>query len=175
MTGKIELPDIPELERAPEPPPKGPVVWMKDNLFSTVGSGVLTVFGLLVAYVFTRGFAGFVFNFDERRWDAITDNAKLLMVQLYPNGTSDRIIDAAGEPINQMHRVWISLGVVLVLAVLSFVFWRVGGRVAARKVTKALEATGGCILFVFLGVPVIDFILGSRNRSMAFGLISKPS
>ena len=35
MTGKIILPDIPELELAPEKPPKGPVVWMKDNLFRT--------------------------------------------------------------------------------------------------------------------------------------------
>jgi general L-amino acid transport system permease protein len=160
MTGKIILPDIPELELAPEKPPKGPVVWMKDNLFSTPRSSVLTLFGLYVAYLFTSGFAGFVFNYAERRWDAVTDNMKLLMVYLYPNGTSDRILDAAGDPVNQMHRVWLSLGVVVALTVLSLVFWRVGGKLAPKRITRTLEVTGGFLLFVFLGVTILDYFFG---------------
>ena len=47
----IVLPDLPEASIAPEPPPKGPVVWMKDNLFSTPFSGVLTIIGLLITAV----------------------------------------------------------------------------------------------------------------------------
>ncbi len=160
MTGKIILPDIPELEFAPELPPKGPVVWMKDNLFSTPRSSFLTVVGLYVAYVFTKGFTGFVFNYAERRWDAVTDNMKLLMVYLYPNGTSERILDAAGEPINQMHRVWISLGVVIALTALSLVFWRVGGKMAPKRITRTLQISGGFLLFVFLGVTILDYVFG---------------
>ena len=38
---KIVLPDIEEF--APEPPPKGPWVWAKDNLFYSPASVVLTV------------------------------------------------------------------------------------------------------------------------------------
>lgn len=160
MTGKIELPEIPELELAPEKPPKGPVVWMKDNLFSTPASVVLTLFGLIVAWLFTRGIVGFILDYDARRWDAVTINARLLMAQAYPAGDNPNITDAAGMPIDQFHRVWISVGIVVVLAALSLVFWRVGGRVAVRNVTRILQGIGGGLLFVFLGVPIMDYLFG---------------
>ncbi len=115
MTGRIELPEVPELELEPEKPPQGAVVWMRNNLFSSGGSAILTIFGLVLAWVVLKGMGGFVLDYAARRWDAITENAKLLMVQNYPAGTSSRIVDAAGDPINQLHRVWISVGVVGVL------------------------------------------------------------
>ncbi len=40
MADKIVLPEIEEL--APEPPPKGPWVWAKDNLFYSPASILLT-------------------------------------------------------------------------------------------------------------------------------------
>ncbi len=160
MTGRIELPAVPELEVAPEKPPQGARVWMKNNLFSTWGSTVLTLAGLLLAFVIFKGLGGFVLDYAERRWDALTENAKLLMVQNYPAGTSARIVDSAGEPINQLHRVWISVGVVGVLASLSLVFWRVGGRIAPRRLSQSLMTLGGVVLFMFLGITVIDYLLG---------------
>jgi general L-amino acid transport system permease protein len=69
-------------------------------------------------------------------------------------------VDSAGEPINQIHRVWISVGVVGVLASLSLVFWRVGGRIAPRRLSQSLMTLGGVVLFMFLGVTVIDYLLG---------------
>ena len=35
-------------EFAPETPPKGPLVWMRDNLFSTPFNGVLSVVSIVV-------------------------------------------------------------------------------------------------------------------------------
>jgi His/Glu/Gln/Arg/opine family amino acid ABC transporter permease subunit len=168
MTGRIELPDIPELELAPEKPPQGPVVWAKENLFSTPGSVVLTFFGLLVAWLFTRGIVGFILDYDSRRWDAVTVNARLLMAQAYPAGDNPNIVDASGVPIDQFHRVWISVGIVVVLAALSLVFWRVGGRTSVRKIARIFQGIGSGILFVFLGVPLIDYIFGILT-SLDFG------
>ncbi len=159
MTGKIELPEIPELELAPEPPPKGAIVWMKDNLFSSVGSGILTSVGLLVAWLLAKGIAGFLFDFDARRWDAITVNLRLLMAQAYPAGENLNIVDSAGVPIDQFHRVWISVGIVIVLSALSMVYWRVGDQMAPQQLTRIPQVIGALLLFVFLGVPLIDYVV----------------
>ncbi|MGI9648916.1 MAG: amino acid ABC transporter permease [Acidimicrobiia bacterium] len=157
MTGRIELPEVPELELAPEKPPQGPVVWMRENLFSSRGSTILTLFGLIVAWVAVKGFAGFTFDWAARRWDMVTLNMRLLMAQAYPAGDNPQIIDEAGVPIDQFHRVWISLAIVAVLAILSIVFWRVGGKLSRRKLARVAMGIGGFVLFTFLGVPIIDF------------------
>ena len=62
MSGRIELPEVPELELAPEKPPQGPMVWMQENLFSTRASTILTLAGLVLAWVAVKGFAGFLFD-----------------------------------------------------------------------------------------------------------------
>ena len=82
---KIVLPEIEEL--APEPPPKGPIVWAKDNLFYSVSSTLLTIFGAAVAVLFVSGMFGFILE-DERKWEAITTNMRLLMIQAYPHQRS---------------------------------------------------------------------------------------
>ena len=144
MTGRIQLPDVPELEFAPEPPPHGPVVWAKNNLFSTWYSVLLTIGGLLVIWIFLKAILGFIFDYDARRWDAVTFNARFLMVQFYPT----------------LDRIWISIGIVVTLAALSLAFWRAGGYVAPRRLTRGLMRVGGFILFVIVGIAVIDYILG---------------
>ena len=78
---KIVLPEIEEL--APEPPPKGPWVWAKDNLFYSPTSIVLTAIGGLIAVLFARGMFSFILS-EERQWEAITTNMRLLMMQAYP-------------------------------------------------------------------------------------------
>lgn len=145
----LEL-DSPEL--APEPPPHGPWVWAKINLFSTWQSVVLTIFGLLVAALVVRSIVGFVFN-EERQWQAVTTNLRLLMVQAYPDG--------------DLWRVWFSLGIVIVLLGLSFAVWRVGGRSEPRSVMRGVSGVGAALLFatlvggVFFNVAtwIIGFVL----------------
>ncbi|MBT8166616.1 MAG: amino acid ABC transporter permease [Acidimicrobiia bacterium] len=159
MSGRIELPEVPELELAPEKPPQGPRVWMEENLFSTRGSTILTLAGLVIAWVMVKGFAGFIFDFTARRWDMVTLNMRLLMVQAYPAGDNADIIDAAGVPIDQFHRIWISLGIVVALALFSFVFWQVGSRISRRSVARVFMGIGAFVLFTFLGVPIIDYTI----------------
>ncbi len=135
---KIVLPDLPGAEYAPEPPPQGPIVWMKENLFSTPFSVVLTIIGSIIAVGALRGVFGFVAN-PERIWQAVTTNLRLLMVQAYPD--------------QHMWRVWVSIGVVVVLTALSLAVWRVGGRTSGRKLTGNVMALGGLIAIIGLVAP----------------------
>jgi general L-amino acid transport system permease protein len=131
----IELPDTVEL--APEPPPHGPRVWLRENLFSSPASGAMSVAAVLLMLVVIRGFLGFVFS-PERQWAAVTYNMKLLMVQAYPAG--------------QMTRIWASVGIIVVLVAVSFAFYRIGGKTSARKLGTVLMGVGtGAMLGGLLG------------------------
>jgi hypothetical protein len=121
----IELPDT--LELAPEPPPHGPRVWLYENLFSSPASAVMSVLAILLALLVYRGLLGFIFD-PSRRWDAVTYNMKLLMVQAYPDG--------------QMARMWGSVGIVVVLLVASLAFYRIGGNTSPRKLSTVLGGIG---------------------------------
>ncbi len=129
MTTKIELPEIPDL--APEPPPRGPRVWLRENLFSTPASGVLSILVILVALAAYRGVLAFVFA-PDRRWEAVTYNARLLMIQAYPN--------------EQMTRIWLSVAIVVVLLAASFAVYRIGGQTTPRKVGIGLMSLGSFII-----------------------------
>ena len=131
----IELPDTTEL--APEPPPHGPRVWLRENLFSSPASGFMSVMAILFTLIVIQGILGFIFN-PERRWDAVTYNMKLLMVQAYPAG--------------QMTRMWASVGIIVVLVAVSFAFYRIGGKTSSRKLGTVLMGVGtGAVLGGLLG------------------------
>ena len=106
-------------ERAPEPPPAGPWRWMRDNLFSghTWGqiafNSFLTIVFALVLLNILRFITSYLFA-PERKWAAVTHNAKLLMVQAFPQ--------------DDLSRIWASLGIFIVLVVWSLASWKVGGR-----------------------------------------------
>jgi general L-amino acid transport system permease protein len=129
------------IELAPEPPPKGVRVWMKDNLFSTPASTVLTIVGATIALLFLRGTLGFIIA-TGRRWDAVTINMRLLFVQAYPT--------------DSFNRIWISIGIIIVLAALSLAVWRVGGMTTLAKLSKGIMGTGGFIAFMALLAMTID-------------------
>jgi His/Glu/Gln/Arg/opine family amino acid ABC transporter permease subunit len=105
---------------------------MRDNLFSTPASGVMTVVALVIVVLAAKGLLDFVFN-PVRRWDADTYNMKLLMVQAYPQ--------------DAMWRVWLTVGVIVFLLAASFAVWRVGGMAEPRKVANILMAVGGAVVF----------------------------
>ena len=121
----IEVLETPEL--APEPPPAGPRVWVRDNLFSSPASIVLTVVATLLMVGAYSGVLGFVFAGD-RRWDAVTFNMRLLMVQAYPTA--------------QFTRVWVSVGIVIVLLAATLAIYRVGGNTTRRKLGGNLMSVG---------------------------------
>ena len=148
MTGRIELPDI-EHELAPEPPPRGPVVWARNNLFSSVASTILTIVVGILVIALLRGMLGFTFG-EGRRWDAIFFNTRLMMTQAYP--------------VEQYFRVWLSLGALISLATLSLAVWRAGGHVSINRVTRDLMAIGTALIALELLGPF-------SSRARVFGII----
>ena len=83
------------------------VKWIKDNLFSSVGSGILTVvFGIIAFFAF-RGLLDFAFHNPARNWRAVPTNIRLMMTQAYPADSYER--------------VWISVAIIAILAGLLLV------------------------------------------------------
>ena len=122
---------VDDQELAPEPPPKGPRIWLRDNLFSTPASGVMTVISIVIVLFAYRGLLNFVFD-PLRRWDAVTFNMKLLMVQAYPG--------------DEMWRVWLSVGIVFGLLAASLAMWRLGGMAEPRRIGAVLMGVGGAVI-----------------------------
>lgn len=128
----------PELELAPEPPPHGPVVWLRNNMFQTIASGITSVIAVLIVIFAVRGLLGWTFD-SARRWDAITYNMKLMMVLAYPGG--------------QLWRVWVSVGLVVILLAASLAIWKVGGKAEPRHVGRTLMSIGGGIVLASVLSP----------------------
>lgn len=144
----------PELEFAPEPPPKGVRIWMKDNLFSTPASSVMTIIAFFVVLFAYRGLLGFVFD-PGARWDAVTFNMKLLMVQAYP-------------PVD-LWRVWGSVGFIVVLAAASFAVWNIGGMAEPRNVGRGLMGFGGGVV---VGGLLSPFSASGRTIWIVIGVVA---
>ncbi len=141
MTHSIDLPEV--LEYAPDPPPRGPKLWLRDHMFSSPASSVFSVIFVLIGLGAIRGLLGFVFD-PERRWEAVTFNVRLLMVQAYPS--------------DQMSRVWVSVATVAVLTAATFAVHRIGGKTAPRKFGNTLTSVGGFLIVAgFLGPWGIEF------------------
>ena len=127
-----------EVEFAPELPPHGPVVWLRENLFQNGMSGVMSVISVLVVVVAVRGLLAWMFN-PRRRWDAVTFNMKLMMVMAYPA--------------DQLWRVWLSVFVVIALVSASLAVWKVGGKAEPRHVGRTFMTIGGTLVFIALVSP----------------------
>lgn len=137
-------------ERAPEPPPSGPWRWMRENLFAghtwnqVALNAFLTLAFALVLLNVMQFLTTFFFNRD-RKWPAVTHNMKLMMVQAFPQA--------------DLSRIWMSLGIFVVLVVWSLVSWKVGGRIAAS--TFAGGVRNGAALAAVSGI--MHHGTGARN------------
>ncbi|MCP4965801.1 MAG: amino acid ABC transporter permease [bacterium] len=150
MTSNIVTDNVSEL--APEPPPHGPVVWARTNLFYSAFSTILTVVFGAIGLLAAKGLLAFMFD-PERRWDAVTKNMRLLMTQAYPAGENLTLTDAMGEPINQFHRIWITVGIVAFLLAVTFAVFRIGGKIAPRSLGRILEGIGAAAIGVAILGP----------------------
>jgi general L-amino acid transport system permease protein len=103
---------------------------MRDNLFSTPASSVLTIMFLIIAVGGLRGMLGFIFD-EQRRWEAVTYNVRLLMVRAYPE--------------SQLTRVWLSVAVLAVLIAATFAIYQIAGRTTPRRVGNATSTVGGLL------------------------------
>ncbi|MXZ69173.1 MAG: hypothetical protein F4Z17_09435, partial [Acidimicrobiia bacterium] len=145
-------------ERAPEPPPAGPWRWMRENLFSghtweqIAFNSFLTLTFALVLLNILRFITTYLFA-PERKWAAVTHNAKLLMVQAFPQ--------------DDLIRIWTSLGIFIVLVVWSLASWKVGGRLELATFAGGLRS--GAVLVAVtaimhhgaeartFGIPILQF------------------
>jgi general L-amino acid transport system permease protein len=152
MTDRIEA--QPVLELAPEPPPQGPRVWLRENLFSTPASAVMSVLAILLVLFAYRALLAFVFD-SSRRWDAVTFNMRLLMVQAYP--------------VEQFTRVWVSVAIVVTLIVSTLAFYRIGGSMSRRRLGGILLGVGGTVA---LGGVLGPFSMTGRLWWIAIGLVA---
>jgi len=139
-------------EFALEAAPLSVRMWMRDNLFSSRFNGFLTIITVLIIAWVVRNIVAWVWA-TNRGWEAVATNLRLLMVQSYPAGPEPAIA-------NQFVRIWVSIGLVIVLATLSLAAWRVGSRVAVTAFLKVVRSGGGVIaLLAFLGPPSVDLDL----------------
>ena len=132
----------PEAALKPEEPSLSAWEWVRKNLFSSFFDSCLTVvFGLLILFV-ARGLLNFSFS-EEREWDAVRTNLRLIFTHVYPE--------------EQYIRIWVCVGTIAVLAGLSVGLLAGRGRgVSMKKLSMNLMGIGGAIaLGVVLREPSV--------------------
>ena len=145
-------------ERAPEPPPAGPWRWMRENLFAghtwkqVAFNAFLTVVFALILLNILRFITTYLLA-PERKWSAVTRNMKLLMVQAYPQ--------------DDLIRIWISLGIFMVLVVWSLVSWKVASRLELSTFAGGVRSGAALVAVTAImhhgaearsfGVPLLQF------------------
>ena len=115
--------------------------WLTKNLFSTWYNVLLTIFSIAFIYVVLRAVITWVVR--DARWEVVTTNFRVFMIGRYP-----------GE---EAWRVWVSLGILVLLAVLTWVFWRVEGKPRRWLVIGWL-----------LSFPLIAILLRGFSRESPF-------
>ena len=110
--------------------------WLRENLFSSTGSSILTFISIGALVGLFRSIIGFFIS-PEREWTAITYNLRLYMVQAYPE--SDFI------------RVWITIGLVMGLLGLTWGFNSVNEK-------SSLKSTGTTLMKVFSSLFLLVLI-----------------
>ena len=153
------------LESPPEVQFAGVSRWLKENLFSSLSSSILTVLSIAAVVSVFRAIIGFFIS-PEREWTAVTYNLQLYMVQAYPE--SDFI------------RVWITVGLLIFLLGLSWGFNSLKEKVIIKEWCDGLLKGISSFLFIVLiaptsvdveGTTVEVFSNNTRYICLAVGLI----
>ena len=131
---------IPESAAPPEPPPSGLIVWLRKNLFQSVGSSILTI--AMTAAIVGVGWSIMSFAFEEtRQWRAVAQNSRLLMIQAYPQ--------------EDMLRVWIAVGLIMVIGALSLAVYGGSGKMSWKRISRSLTGFG-LIVAIMLASPLVE-------------------
>ncbi|MDA9845768.1 amino acid ABC transporter permease, partial [Acidimicrobiia bacterium] len=125
-------------ESPPEVQFAGVSRWLKENLFSSISSSILTVLSIAAVVSVFRAIIGFFIS-PEREWTAVTYNLQLYMVQAYPE--SDFI------------RVWITVGLLIFLLGLSWGFNSLKEKVIIKEWCDGLLKGISSFLFIVLIAP----------------------
>ncbi len=128
--------DVNIQESPPEVQFAGVNRWLRENLFSSTGSAILTFISISALIGLFRSIIGFFIS-PEREWTAITYNLRLYMVQAYPE--SDFI------------RVWITIGLIMGLLGLTWGFNSINEK-------SSLKLTGTTMMKVFSSLFLLVLI-----------------
>lgn len=132
------------------------VRWMRENLFSSVSSILLTIVTLLALYSLFRGIISFIIS-PERQWTAITYNIQLYMVQAYPE--------------QDFFRIWFTVGFVIFMAGLTWGFNTTTLKTdlgkLSEKIIKVLLVVSLLILITPANVTT-DNVLGTQEEVFNF-------
>jgi general L-amino acid transport system permease protein len=141
--------DIDLQESPPEVQFAGVNRWLRENLFSSTGSSILTFLSIAALVGLFRSIIGFFIS-PEREWTAITYNLRLYMVQAYPE--------------SDFGRVWITVGLVIGLLGLTWGFNTVNEKVLVKSIfTNLLKVFASLTLLVIIAPTnvVIDKVEGT--------------
>ncbi len=115
----------------PDTPSLSAGVWVRKNLFSTPFNSALTIVFGLIGLLAVRALLNFTFS-EEREWDAVRTNLRLIFTHAYPE--------------EQYNRVWVCVGILVVLAGLSVGLAVSRGRGASmKKLSMSLMGWGATI------------------------------
>lgn len=118
---------------------KGPVKWLKDNLFSTWYNTILTCLGLVILFFVFKGV--FTWVFTQANWQVIPANLQILSVGSYP--------------LEQIWRVSTVIYGLAVLLGLSAGIWNG----LTRQITVAIGCIGAIILLLPFHIAVREHAL----------------
>lgn len=141
----------------PEPPPEasqpGALVWLRKNLFYSVGSSVLTILVGAIILVFIRGALNFLLD-EARQWEVIPRNSANYAIGSYPR--------------ENIERTWVSLAAVAAIAGLATAAWRPVGRTSPGKIAAAVRSAGVSALVLAVLAPST---FGARTEVLIVGVV----
>ncbi len=117
----------------------GVLGWLKKNLFSSWYNALLTAVAVLIIVWVLRGVISWAFT--SARWGVITTNWRNLLIGSYTSRDPSAI-----------WRIWASLGVVLLLALATWVIWNRGFQRARTWVMVGWLLSFPIILVILWGV-----------------------
>ena len=150
------------IEQPPEVQFAGISRWLKENLFSSISSSILTLLSVTAVVSTFRSIIGFFIS-PEREWTAVTYNLQLYMVQAYPE--------------SDFMRVWITVGLLVSLLGLSWGFNSLKEKVLVKDWCDGLLKGVSSFLFIILVAPsTVDVegvsveVFNSNTRAICFGI-----
>ena len=150
------------IEQPPEVQFAGISRWLKENLFSSISSSILTLLSVTAVVSTFRSIIGFFIS-PEREWTAVTYNLQLYMVQAYPE--------------SDFMRVWITVGLLISLLGLSWGFNSLKEKVLVKDWCDGLLKGVSSFLFIILVAPsTVDVegvsveVFNRNTRAICFGI-----
>jgi general L-amino acid transport system permease protein len=119
------------------PPPRdvvGPIAWLRQNLFSSIVSSIVTVLLVIALGWFTLEVGKWAIT--QARWSVVTDNLRLFLIGQYPA--------------DQAWRIWLALAILSVLSGLSAGTW---GR-TSRSMAITISSIQVILAVVVLASPL---------------------